>query len=65
MMMLDIMTWFRFIIWLTIGLTIYLTYGLRYSKERARIEHKIAIDEKRHEGSVFTNSREILVATGQ
>lgn len=65
MMMLDVMTWVRFGVWITIGLSIYFAYGIRKSLVRADIEYRKAIDEKRHEGKMFNSSREILVPTGQ
>lgn len=65
MMMLDVMTWVRFGVWITIGLVIYFAYGIRKSLVRAVIEYKRSIDEKRHEGKMFNSSREILVPTGQ
>lgn len=65
MMMLDVMTWVRFGVWIAIGLSIYFAYGIRKSLVRADIEYKKSIDEKRHEGKMFTCSREILVPTGQ
>ncbi|XP_015185930.1 PREDICTED: cationic amino acid transporter 2 [Polistes dominula] len=36
MMMLDIMTWLRFLIWMTIGLSIYFLYGMWNSSNRDR-----------------------------
>ncbi|XP_076167218.1 high affinity cationic amino acid transporter 1 isoform X2 [Ptiloglossa arizonensis] len=36
MMMLDKMTWLRFIIWMAIGLGIYFCYGIWYSKIRIK-----------------------------
>lgn len=34
MIMLDIMTWIRFGVWIIIGLVMYFSYGIRYSKEK-------------------------------
>lgn len=34
MMMLDKMTWIRFLIWMTVGLGIYFFYGVWHSKMR-------------------------------
>lgn len=36
MMMLDYMTWVRFLIWIIIGLFIYFGYGIWHSKERPK-----------------------------
>jgi solute carrier family 7 (cationic amino acid transporter), member 2 len=33
---LDVLTWIRFVIWIAIGLTIYIFYGRRFSKEKER-----------------------------
>lgn len=35
MMMLDAMTWLRFVIWMSVGLIIYFTYGIHHSKATA------------------------------
>lgn len=45
MMMLDVMTWVRFIIWIVIGLVIYFAYGIWHSKERPRLDDGLAPHE--------------------
>lgn len=41
MMMLDYMTWVRFLIWIIIGLVIYFAYGIWHSKERPQIKNAL------------------------
>lgn len=41
MMMLDYMTWVRFIIWIIVGLVIYFGYGIWHSKERPTIKNAL------------------------
>ena len=36
MMKLSLATWIRFLVWLTVGLAIYFTYGWRHSSEELR-----------------------------
>ncbi|XP_024945499.1 cationic amino acid transporter 2 isoform X2 [Cephus cinctus] len=36
MMMLDVMTWIRFVVWMVIGLTIYFFYGIWHSNLRKK-----------------------------
>ncbi len=42
MMMLDYMTWVRFLIWIIVGLVIYFAYGIWHSKERPKIKNALA-----------------------
>ncbi|XP_031625003.1 cationic amino acid transporter 2-like [Contarinia nasturtii] len=65
MMMLDSTTWIRFLIWIGMGLLIYLTYGLRNSKERLRRQQIAFVNNKQTEVCTFSSSKEILVPTGQ
>lgn len=64
MVMLDYMTWVRFIIWIALGLIIYLSYGLWNSVERGRCQQKNFVNNKQNEGTIFAHSQEILVPTG-
>ncbi|KAH8259535.1 hypothetical protein KR026_005962, partial [Drosophila bipectinata] len=43
MIKLDILTWVRFSIWLAIGLTIFLSYGIRHSRLRQREQRNNSI----------------------
>ncbi|XP_034480396.1 cationic amino acid transporter 2 isoform X1 [Drosophila innubila] len=43
MIKLDIMTWIRFSIWITIGLAIFLSYGIRHSRLRQREQRNNSI----------------------
>lgn len=65
MMKLDKMTWVRFVVWITIGLFVYFTYGIRKSVERRRQEQNAFINNTRNQVNIYTSSREILVLTGQ
>ena len=38
MMKLSLETWIRFFVWLSVGLIIYVSYGIRNSSERGREE---------------------------
>lgn len=44
MVRLDVMTWVRFGIWIAIGLLIYFSYGIRYSRQRKR-ESRLVLPE--------------------
>lgn len=65
MMMLDYMTWVRFAVWILLGLVIYFAYGMSHSNEGIRIQQKQFINNRQNHASLFTNSKEILVPTGQ
>lgn len=41
MMMLDYMTWVRFLVWIIVGLVIYFGYGIWHSKERLKIKNAL------------------------
>jgi APA family basic amino acid/polyamine antiporter len=41
MLSLPIETWYRFVIWLVIGLVIYFLYGARHSKLRDAAVEKV------------------------
>lgn len=43
MIKLDILTWIRFCIWISIGLAIFLSYGIRHSTLRRREERNNSI----------------------
>lgn len=65
--MLDAMTWIRFTVWIIFGLIIYLTYSIKKSLEKKRIQ-QMQFEQaiKEHDGSaLFATSRDILVLTGQ
>jgi basic amino acid/polyamine antiporter, APA family len=36
MLVLDVHTWIRFIVWMLLGMIIYLLYGLRHSEVKKR-----------------------------
>lgn len=65
MMLLDMMTWVRFVVWIVIGLLIYFSYGIRKSVVKANTEQRRAFDEHIKGGKVYATSREILVPSGQ
>lgn len=65
MVMLDYMTWVRFIVWILIGLVIYFAYGIFHSFERSRCQQKDFLNDKQNGNKIFASSREILVPTGQ
>lgn len=49
MIKLDIMTWIRLGVWISIGLVIYFTYGIRKSVERSRMKRaSLTITTVRH-----------------
>lgn len=49
MIKLDIMTWIRLGIWISIGLVIYFSYGIRKSAERSRMKRaSMTITTVRH-----------------
>ncbi|KAJ6648082.1 High affinity cationic amino acid transporter 1, partial [Pseudolycoriella hygida] len=52
MMMLDSMTWVRFIIWIAIGLVIYFSYGIWHSKERSIVKDALRKDADSSENKV-------------
>lgn len=65
MVMLDYMTWVRFIVWIVIGLAVYLSYGIFHSFERSRSQQRELLNDKQNSNKIFASSREILVPTGQ
>lgn len=69
MMMLDYMTWVRFLIWIVIGLVIYFTYGIWHSKERPKLNDRERIENEQVDASsviekpaIASVSKENLVA---
>lgn len=67
MTQLDVMTWIRFLVWLIIGFSIYFSYGIKHSVQKARIEQvRFERSVKEHDSSeLYTTSKDILVLTGQ
>lgn len=70
MMMLDYMTWVRFLIWIIVGLAIYFGYGVWHSKERPKVKNALKIqrstadvDESVEEPTVIGMSKDNLVKT--
>lgn len=66
MMMLDYMTWVRFIIWIAVGLVIYFSYGIWHSKERPKVKNALsnepnADDNVIQESGISGMSKENLV----
>ena len=54
MMKLSLATWIRFLVWLTVGLAIYFTYGWRHSSEELRARG-LQEDSQQGGGSSSTN----------
>ncbi|XP_031635114.1 high affinity cationic amino acid transporter 1-like [Contarinia nasturtii] len=63
MFMLDIMTWIRFVVWIVMGLTIYLSYGVWNSKERRRHrrQQQAYVNDIKNEGSPFISNKETVL----
>lgn len=66
MMMLDYMTWVRFIIWIAVGLVIYFSYGIWHSKERPKVKNTLsnegnADDDVIKESAIAGMSKDNLV----
>lgn len=61
MMMLDIMTWLRFVVWLVLGLAIYLSYGVWNSKEGRHRRKKADVNNIQNEGSPFISNKDTVL----
>lgn len=59
MIKLDILTWVRFCIWISIGLAIFLSYGIRHSRLRQREErhNSIAMLRDSSESALLSSDR--------
>ena len=55
MMKLSLATWIRFLVWLTVGLAIYFTYGWRHSSEELRARGLQEDSQQGGGGSLSTN----------
>lgn len=60
MMMLDYMTWVRFLIWIIIGLVIYFGYGIWHSKERLKVKNSLKNEAEDVDDSSVINATGVM-----